>query len=101
MRNYKKKMLKLELSKERLQELRLYCKFAGHKQQRTLAQAATKAAKDEVMADFILRHVGPKQEGFAKLEADGMPCCKDNFYFMRARFYKALDMMLLWEELFG
>ena len=90
MRDYRKKMAKYRISRERYVQLRNLCMDP---QKRELVEAALKAMGDSGLSKYILLHVTTKQWEWRHLEAAGIPCSADTFRIYRAKFYWFLDSM--------
>ena len=94
-RNYKHRMARYRLSHERYEALRQFCLMRSH---RDVVREAMMEACDDALADWLLLHVTSKAWKWAKLEANGIPCCQDTFRLYRARFYWCLNQRLMRKE---
>lgn len=90
MNNYKKRMDKYRLPKERYRELREYCKHGATDE---IREALAKTGGG-TLAEWIERHVCHGGWKWTRMEAHGIPCNADTFRVYRAKFYKNLDDVL-------
>lgn len=93
MRDYKRKMDKYRLPQRRCEELREFCLCAGH-DEREIIETAVRMTADDGLCVWLYKHVVSTDYRWAKMEADGLPCGRDTFRVLRARFYWNLDGLL-------
>lgn len=93
MRDYKSKMERYRLPKQRYKELKEYCLMLSPEHQVLIEQALQMTTNDQ-LCRWLYKHITQNDYGWAKLEADGLPCGRDTFRVVRARFYWMLDGVL-------
>ena len=93
MRNYKQKMDLYRLPKDRYKELRQYC-LCADRFDRMIIESAIADVTDEVVGQYILRHVVSTDCSVTAMIAAGMPCGADTFRVYRAKFFWLLDQRL-------
>lgn len=96
MRNYKEKMKRYRLPKERYRELRDFC-LCSDLQDRILIEMALSTVfndKPDALSVFIYKHVISTDYTWAKMEFLQIPCNQDTFRLYRAKFYFELDNIL-------
>lgn len=93
MRDYKKKMNRVRLPRERYSQLREYCLTAGH-DEKMMIDCALSSVDCGGLDAWIRRHVTSEFWGWKRLQASGIPCNEDTFRVYRAKFYYMLDQTL-------
>ena len=93
MRNYKAKMAKYRLPEARYAELREFCLCSDSADRQYITHALELTVNDD-LARWLYLHVVSTDYGWAKLEAEGLPCSRDTFRVYRAKFYWHLDRIL-------
>lgn len=87
MRDYKKKLQRYKLDKERYNYLRALCKDPGRAD---LVNQAIEAIGEPGLSDYVRHHVIHSWK-WQRLTAAGIPCSSDAFRIYRARFFWFLD----------
>lgn len=90
MRNYKEKMSRYRIPKDRYRKLKEYCAENGNDGRITIA---LKRTTDDALAAYIRKQV-TESCSLAALEAAGLPCNRDTFRVYRAKFFWTLDMFV-------
>lgn len=99
MRNYKQKMDRYRLPKERYRELRAFCLNADSNEMNIIESAVSAAfdGKYDPLEYWMLSHITSPDFNWAKMEAMHIHCNRDTFRLRRARVYYELDKLLLQE----
>lgn len=92
MRNYARKMTAVRLPPERMRDLKAYCKEAWNDcEKREAVDTAAEAAMPNDRLGYWIRESVLRDLNFGAMQARGIPCSRDTFYFYRARFFMCLD----------
>lgn len=94
MRNYKAKIAKYRLPKQRYTYLREYCLNSDRGERLVIETAILNAFGDDQIGKFIYRHVVSTDFNWPALEANHIPCSRDTFRIYRAKFFYELDQLL-------
>lgn len=96
MRNYKQKMNKYRLPKERYRQLRDFCLNADDNETEIIKSAVSAAfdGKYDPLEYWILAHITLPDYNWAKMESMYIHCNRDTFRLRRARAYYELDKLL-------
>ncbi len=87
MRDYRKKMQRYKLDKERYDHLRTLCRQAESSE---IVESAISAVGEPGLSFYLRMHV-TKGWKWRRLAAAGVPCSGDTFRVYRAKFYWYLD----------
>ena len=86
-------MQSVKLPQERLKQLYAFCRTATADEAEIIDLALDKALGCDMLRVYILRHV-VLGWGWARLQAEGIPCGRDTFRYYRAKFFAALNSMI-------
>lgn len=96
MRNYKEKMNRYRIPKERYNELRKFC-LCSDCGKRSIIETAllnTFSSKEDELSKHLYKHITSARCSWTELEVGGIPCNRDTFRLYRAKFYYELDKIL-------
>lgn len=99
MRNYKQKMNKYRLPKDRYRELKFFCCSADNEKFEVIDAAirAVFGTVNDPLAYYIQLDM-TEDYNWAKLEVMQIPCSRDTFRLYRAKVYYMLDKILTGRE---
>ena len=89
MRDYRKKMQRYKLDKERYDHLRTICRQAESAE---IVESAISAVGEPGLSFYLRMHV-TKGWKWRRLAAAGVPCSGDTFRVYRAKFYWYLNAL--------
>ena len=93
MNGYKEKMNRYRHDKETMIKLKEYC-FSTRDYTIIKQALANTFHPDDIINDYMFKHVTIKNYEWAKLECDALPCCRDTFRLYRAKFFYNLNERL-------
>lgn len=97
MRNYSVKANNYRLPKERLKALQAFC-LSARGDDLELVRDVAEATTHDTLADWIVLVVTSDRWGWARLEANHIPCSQQTFRIYRMKFFWLLDQYLRMQE---